>query len=210
MPTNVAWGAFSNTALDSFDYTPGKGDVTNLGLLQSRAILARDGTGEQTVSVGDSAESTFINTPTIANMTAAYGLAGLGYLQLPAMSKSFPGFDDAPTWTLMTDDPDEKVGRTYVGKPEKVTVQEYTLPANLKLKGILDDHCAAGSLWTLVQCYDDTKESSLYYIVLPHCKIIGVGGNTGENNSGAEITVRFQQEGGIYVPVYLDQLRSTT
>lgn len=209
--THTTWSDFSNTAMTGFtSYTPGKGDITNLGLLQNRAVLARDGTGTQSASVSDSSEETFLSTPSLANAVAAYGGATLSYLQLPAMSKSFPGYEDAPTWTVMTDDPDEKVGRTYVGKPEKVSTIEYTLPANLDLKEILDSHCAAGSLWTLMQCYDDTKESKIYYIIIPHCKILGVAGNNGENNSAAEITLKFQPEGGIYVPAYLSTLRVTS
>ena len=209
MATNTAWSAFSNTALDSFDYTPGKKDITNLGLLTSRAVLASDPTDSTYAGVTATNEAAFYASPSATTMTTAYGAATLKYLQLPAKSKTLPGFDDSPTWTEMTDDPDEKVGRTYTGKPEKITTLEYALPANLDLKAILDKYFLAGAIWTVVQCYDDPKESSLYYSILPHCRILGVGGNSGENNSAGEFTVRFQSEGGIYVPVYVTQARTT-
>lgn len=210
MPTNTAWSAFSNTALDSFDYTPGAGDITNLGLLTSRAVLASDPTDSTYAGVVATAETAFLTSPDAGKMTTAYGAALLKYLQLPAKSKPLPGFDDSPTWTEMTDDPDEKVGRTYTGKPEKITTLEYALPGNIALKTILDKYYLAGAIWTLVQCYDDPKEASLYYTVFPHCRILGVGGNNGENNSAGEFTVRFQPEGGIYVPCYVTQARTAS
>lgn len=210
MSTNTAWSSFSNTAIDSFDYTPGEGDITNLGLLTSRAILASDPTSSTYAGVVKANETAFLASPSATTMATAYGAATLKYLQLPAKSKPLPGYDDSPTWTEMTDDPDEKVGRTYTGKPEKITTLEYALPANIALKTILDKYYLAGAIWTLVQCYDDPKETDIFYTVFPHCRILGVGGNNGENNAAGEFTVRFQAEGGIYVPCYVTQARVTT
>lgn len=218
--TYTAWGGFAS-ATTMNTYTPGQNDVTNLGLLYNRLVLTADASGTEKIGTGQSAtdygvkigvdaEKTLLNSPTYEGMVDLYGVTGVKYLELPTKSKSFPGFDDSPTWTEMTDSPAEKVGRTYSGKPERITTYEFGLPANLEIKKILEKHYVAGSLWTLIQCYDDAKESDLFYIVSQRCRILGVGGSNGENNSAGALSVKFQAEGGLFVPFYITQARTVT
>jgi hypothetical protein len=208
MATNIAWGGFTGTAVGSFLYSPGSNEITNLGLLTTRAILTYDATDSSApVKVTATAEKTFVTTPTVAAMKTTYGKAS--YVLLPAISKSFPGFEDAPDWTVITDDANELVGRSYAGKPERISPMSFAVPVVLDLQEILCKHFEYGSSFTLIQCYDDPNEDSLYYVITPRCRLRGVGGADGDNNSGAQSTIQFQPMGGIYVPVYLTEARTT-
>lgn len=223
MTTYNAWdglegttGATGASPLESFNFTPGQGEVTNLGLLFTRLFLTYDAVpttnqGGVTTIPGEiisaEDEAGFVQAPSYSAMSTLYNKAAMKYLKLPTMSKSMPGFDDSPTWTEMTDSVDEVVGRTYNGKPEKITTLEYACPASVKLQTLLTKHYVRGSVWTVIQCYDDPIDSNLYYIVTPRCKLIGVGGNNGENNSNGQLTVKLQPLGGVYVPVYITQAR---
>lgn len=203
---STAWETYvGGSPLDNFSYTPGVKEFTNLGLLATRAYLTHDAVSNPGVTyVTPTAEQNFIKTAKAqlaAALKSTYQSAP--YIHLPTMSKQLPGMDDAPTWTLMTDDPQEFIGRSYAGKPEKLSTLEFTCPAGMDLQNLFMEHATHGSSWTLIQCYDDANEESLYYIVTPRCRLLGAGTSSGENNSGGELSVKFQPMGGVYRPVYV-------
>ena len=206
--------AGGNTTNSLLEYTPGIEEFTNLGLLYTRAYLTGDGTGTKdsegnplpSVSAKKEQEKWVDSTPLVSSLSI---YSPLRYVWLPCMSKMLPGIDDSPTWTLMTDSPKEFIGRTYTGKPEKLATLEFTCPAEMKLQQLLTRHAEYRSTWTLIQCYDDPNQDSLFYIVTPRCQVLGVGTSSGENNSGGELNVKFQPMGGMFAPVYLTQPRTT-
>ena len=222
---NTIWSAIGETGTSGsgsgsgpatnamLDYTPGVEEFTNLGLLYTRAYLTGDGTGAK---VGNSPlprltaqqeKALWVDQAPAVSALSSY--APLRYVWLPCMSKQLPGVDDSPTWTLMTDSPKEVIGRTYTGKPEKLTTLEFTCPAEITLQNLLTKHAEYRSVWTLIQCYDDPNQDDLFYIVTPRCQVLGVGTSSGENNSGGELNVKFQPMGGMFAPVYLSQSRGT-
>lgn len=212
---HVAWGDVGGSPLANFNYKPGVKEFTNLGLLATRAYLTHDAVNKVTY-VTPSQEQGLIETPTLAKLKSIYDQeVTVGnettkpqYIHLPTMQKQLPGMDDAPTWTLMTDDPQEFIGRSYAGKPEKLSTLEFTCPAAMELQDLFMKHATHGSSWTLIQCYDDANEENIFYIVTPRCRLLGTGTSSAENNSGGELSVKFQPMGGIYRPVYISTPRN--
>ncbi|MDO4587882.1 MAG: hypothetical protein Q4C95_11395 [Planctomycetia bacterium] len=112
--------------------------------------------------------------------------------------KNFPAMTENPTWTVVTDNPLELTGRTYVGKSEGLEPIELTTETILPVVyGDLTKHRIAGDIFTLLFTMDDPKEATLHTLSIPDCQLTGVTTEGGETNSGPESVIKFQPEGGL-------------
>lgn len=119
------------------------------------------------------------------------------YFEFDCKSKGIPAIADAPTWTDVTDRPDELTGFAYAGKSEQLEVIELvTRTPVMIVYDELVQHQAAGDLFTLLFTYDDPHETKIYTITVPNVQIIGVTPEAGENNAGSQTTIKLLPEGG--------------
>lgn len=120
------------------------------------------------------------------------------YYEFPCKSKGLPSFADAPTWTDVTDDPNELTGFAYAGKPEQIDpIEIVTRTPLMAVYDKLLQHYAAGDLFTLLLTYSDPHETYDYTVTLLNCQICGLNIEAGENNAGSQTTIKLLAEGGI-------------
>lgn len=211
VPTaNTRWSALG-TGTNLVTYSPGD-EVTNLGLLFTRIYPTFDGTDDSSpVKVTATAEKNSLGglaSPTARTLTTLYGEKD--FYEIPTTEKQVPGFDNSPIWTLMTDNDEEFVGRSYAGKPESLSTIEFTIPAVFELMKAFSLHASKNSVFTIIQCYDDGMLDDLYYIVVPRCTIAGLSSSPQKNNSGALFKLRFKPMGGKFIPKYIKQSRTSS
>lgn len=119
------------------------------------------------------------------------------YYEFNCKSKQIPKTSQAPTWTDVTDNPNEPTGYAYAGKPEQLEAIELITRTPLQLTyDELMEHMKGGDVFTLSYVYDDPHESSVYTITLTNCQIIDIGPEAGDNNGGSQTTIRILPEGG--------------
>lgn len=119
------------------------------------------------------------------------------YYEFNCKSKGLPAFADAPTWTDVTDNPNEPTGYAYGGKPEQINTYELVTRTPLPVVyGDLLAHQTAGDVFSLVLTYDDPHETNVYTVTVPKCQIVGIAPEAGENNGGSQTTIKLLAEGG--------------
>lgn len=119
------------------------------------------------------------------------------YYEFDCTSKTLPSPADSPTWTEVTDNPNEPTGYAYVGKSEQLENIELVAPTYLKLVyDELLEHKMAGDVFTVVFTYDDPLETSVVTVSVASCQIIGVKTDGGENNAKPTTTITLLPEGG--------------
>lgn len=119
------------------------------------------------------------------------------YYEFNCKSKGMPAPSDAPTWTDVTDNPNEPTGYAYAGKSEQINAIELVTRTPIPL--VYDDllaHKLAGDVFSFELTYDDPHESTIYKISIANCQVIDVSPAGGENNAGSETTIRILPEGG--------------
>lgn len=119
------------------------------------------------------------------------------YYEFNCKSKNLPAPSDAPTWSDVTDNPEEPTGFAYAGKSDQINAIELVTRTPIPL--VYDDllaHKTAGDVFTLTFVYDDPHETSVYTMSIANCQIIDVSPAAGENNAGSETTIRILPEGG--------------
>ena len=120
------------------------------------------------------------------------------YYEFNCKSKGLPAFADAPTWTDVTDNPNELTGYAYAGKSEQIEQIELVTRTPIPLVyGDLLAHQAYGDLFDFELAYDDPHEDSKYTITISNVQIIGVTPEGGENNAGSQTTIKLLAEGGL-------------
>lgn len=213
MPAHTRWSDLTpaqNAGSDIVAYSPGQ-EVTNLGLLFTRVYPTYDGTDDNNpVKVSVSAEQTALGgtvKPTASTLGTLYGTKD--FYTLPCIEKTVPGFDNPAIWTLMTDNPDEFVGRSYSGKAESVSTLKFVIPTVFDLISDFTEHLAHNSIFTVLMCYDDGNLDNLYYIVVPRCSLAGLGSSPQKNNSGGLYRVEFKPMGGQFIPKFIRQPRTS-
>ena len=119
------------------------------------------------------------------------------YYEFNCKSKGLPAFADAPTWTDVTDNPNELTGYAYAGKSEQIEQIELVTRTPIPLVyGDLLAHQAHGDLFKFELTYDDPHETSKYTVTVNEVQIIGVTPEGGENNAGSQTTIKLLAEGG--------------
>lgn len=112
-------------------------------------------------------------------------------------AKTLPSFKDAPTWTISTDNTDEKTGRTITGKPTGLNPIELTIETNATLVyGTLMTAMNEGTQSDATFTYTPRTGASIT-ITVPKCSLIGLVTAGGTNNLAATTIVRLQPEGGM-------------
>ena len=111
-------------------------------------------------------------------------------------AKELPSLKDAPSWSVSTDNTDEKTGRVYTGKPAGLDVIELTIETNATLVyGSLLNAMNTGTQATALFTYTPRTGSGVS-VAVPKCTIVGLVCKGGKNNSAPSTVVRLQPEGG--------------
>ena len=136
---------------------------------------------------------------TLATKAATSGAtANVGdFYEFNCKQKGLPSPSDAPTWTDVTDNPNEPTGFAYAGKSEQINAIELVTRTPIQL--VYDEllkHKFAGDVFTFELKYDDPHETLVYTITLANCQLVDVSPAGGENNAGSETTLRILPEGG--------------
>lgn len=134
------------------------------------------------------------------------------YWAVNARSKGAPSFSESPTFTDVTDNPEELTGITHVGKPEGIDPIEVVTRYNADVAAELQEHQAAGDMFEVKETYDDPAEEKIYTITTPNCYITACTKDVGDNGSESSMTTKFQPRGGKRddMPTYDAQERTQT
>jgi len=110
-------------------------------------------------------------------------------------NKTLPGLADAENWTFSTDDPDQEIAETIVGKFGGVSPLSFEVPYDPDLLETLVGHATTN--FTVNIIYDDTALDSIYAINVMDCFLTTPGSTSGTaNNSAPTMTVTLQPRGG--------------
>ena len=160
------------TAVNRWDTTDA-GNLTQNYLLRAKITLAIKATSSTaTAAVGD-------------------------YYEFPCTVRNLPNLADNPTWSVLTDDPNDLCGRKYTGKSEGFDAIEFQMPAVFGIHQELELHRISGDVFTLSYTYDNPTETKIHTLSLPKCQIIGIQISGGEVNAASTMTVKIQPMGGV-------------
>ncbi|MDR1269650.1 MAG: hypothetical protein LBK82_09000 [Planctomycetaceae bacterium] len=117
-------------------------------------------------------------------------------IELNCTSKSLPGFEDAPTWQILTDNPEQQVAETIKGKLGGMTALEFTENYDPVRQVFLSRYLRAKLTVEIV--YDDPYLDFIAAITIPNCELLNPGGGTsgGETNSAGTMVIKVQPRGG--------------
>jgi hypothetical protein len=165
--------------------------IGNLGLLRARFCETYDGGGN----------GTFVNDK---NYTAYSDYSGLTARTFDCTGKTLPGLTDAEIWSIQTDNPDETIGRAYVGKPPKPSAFEITVPSDAAggAESFFESAAGLGKMFAVIFEYNDPTQPKIYYIIVKQCRVAGYTTRGNENSGPSYITVKLQPFGGDFSPVY--------
>jgi hypothetical protein len=117
-------------------------------------------------------------------------------IELNCISKSLPGFEDAPTWQILTDNPEQEVAETIKGKLTGMTALEFTETYDPVRVVFLSKYLRAKL--TLEIIYDDPALNFIAALTVPNCELINPGGgvSSSEVNSASTMVIKVQPRGG--------------
>jgi hypothetical protein len=115
---------------------------------------------------------------------------------LNCTSKSLPGFEDAPTWQILTDNPEQEVSETIKGKLGGMTALEFTENYDPVRQVFLSRYLTAKLTVEII--YDDPQLDFVAAITIPNCELLNPGGSAsgGEVNSAGTMVIKVQPRGG--------------
>ena len=165
--------------------------IGNLGLLRVRFY--------ETYSGGSN--GTFTND---LNYSTAAAYAGMDAETFDCTGKTLPGVTDAEIWSIQTDNPNETIGRAYVGKPPKPAAFEITVPSDAagKAESFFEAAAGLGKMYAVVFEYDDPTLPKIFHIIVKQCRVAGYATRGGTNDGASLVTVRLQPFGGNFAVVY--------
>lgn len=112
-------------------------------------------------------------------------------------SKTLPALKDASTWTVVTDNAEEKTGKTYKGKCEGYDAFEVVTPTDITTDyGSLQDAALNNETYTVTFTYDEGGSFTPKTITVPNCYILSVKPSGGDNNGNSTTTIQIQPRGG--------------
>ncbi len=169
--------------------------IGNLGLLRVRFYETYGGAG-----------GAFTND---LNFTTAAAYAGLDSKTFDCTGKTLPGVADAEIWSIQTDNPNETIGRAYVGKPPKPSAFEITVPSDAagEAESFFESAAGLGKMYAVIFEYDDPTQPKGFYIIVKQCRIAGYTTRGGTNDGASLVTVRLQPFGGSFSVVYDETAR---
>jgi len=110
-------------------------------------------------------------------------------------NKTLPGLAEGENWTRSTDDPDQEIAETIVGKFGGVSPLSYEVPYDPVLLAKLVSY--AKNQFTVRTIYDDEQLPYIYKIYVYGCFLVTPGSTSGTaNNSAPPMTVTLQPRGG--------------
>ena len=110
-------------------------------------------------------------------------------------NKTLPGLADAENWTINSDDKNQEVGETVVGKFGGISVLSFEVLYDPILLAKLVAH--AKTKFTVRIVYDDSEYDDIYRIDVFNCRLVSPGSTSaGANNSAPSMTVTLQPRGG--------------
>ena len=110
-------------------------------------------------------------------------------------TKSLPGIAEGENWQFTTDNPNQEIGETIVGKFGNVNALSFEVPYDPMLLQKLIAH--AKTRFTVRIVYDDTALDSIYRIDVLRCFLTTPGSTSGTaNNAAPNMTVTLQPRGG--------------
>lgn len=117
-------------------------------------------------------------------------------IPLKCTSKSLPAIPESQTWSVVTDDPDEDVGVTEVGKTESMSQLEYEVIYSFALFSELADHKAKGTKFNIIHTHDHPTYDSVEVATVRDCFLVSATNSSSENAGTGNMTVVFQPRGG--------------
>lgn len=125
----------------------------------------------------------------------------LGNFYFKCISKTPPKIKDAPTWNILTDDPDVPTGVTYKGKSEGYDTFSVTIPTDFDLVyNAIQDMILADEVYDIAFEYYPggyaAGATPTTKVVMPSCYVLGCNVEGGENNGNSTTEVTFQARGG--------------
>lgn len=117
-------------------------------------------------------------------------------IQLKCTSKSLPSLPEAQKWSVVTDDPEEDVGITEVGKTESMSTLEYEILYSFAMLFTLNEHMSNGTKFNLVHTHENKALSMREVITVKDCFLMSASNSSSDNAGTANLTVTFQPRGG--------------
>ena len=110
-------------------------------------------------------------------------------------NKTLPGIAEGEEWAFNTDDEEQEIAETIVGKPGGISPLSFEVPYDPILLEKLVAHTSTN--FTVEIIYDDTSKKFIYAISVFDC-FLKTPGSTGgtANNAAPTMTVTLQPRGG--------------
>jgi len=110
-------------------------------------------------------------------------------------NKTLPGLAEAEEWSFSTDDPEQEIAETIVGKFGGISALSYEVPYDPDLLEQLVGHAETNFITEIV--YNDARYSKVHVIEVLDCFLKTPGSTSGTaNNSAPTMTVILQPRGG--------------
>ena len=116
--------------------------------------------------------------------------------EIDCIVKSSPSLSDAPVIGVVTDSPDQPVGRRRPGKSEGFETIELQTEHSIRMKREFMAHQAAGDVFSYHYEYDDPIEPEITEEDIPSVRVLGCGVSNGETNAASQMSIKLQPEGG--------------
>jgi len=110
-------------------------------------------------------------------------------------NKTLPGISEAEDWSFNTDDPEQEIAETIIGKLGGISALSYEVPYDPDLLQKLVGHADTNFIVEIV--YNDARYSQIQVIEVLDCFLKTPGSTSGAaNNSAPTMTVVLQPRGG--------------
>jgi hypothetical protein len=110
-------------------------------------------------------------------------------------NKTLPGLSEAEEWSFSTDDPEQEIAETIVGKFGGISALNYEVPYDPSLMETLVGH--ANTNFTVEIVYNDTRYSKIAVIEVFDCFLKTPGSTSGAaNNTAPTKNIILQPRGG--------------
>ena len=122
--------------------------------------------------------------------------AGMETIKLKVSgNKTLPGIAEGENWQFSTDDSEQEIAETIVGKFGGIAPLSFEVPYDAMLMEKLVAH--AQTNFTVRVAYDDAQYDKIYRIDVKDCFLVTPGSTSGTaNNSAPTMTVTLQPRGG--------------
>jgi len=143
------------------------------------------------------AKDTIVTNMGKVTATAKPSGAGGTPIELFCTSQSLPGFQDAPTWTYVDNNPNQEVALTEAGKSQGMNSLDFRVAYSPSMLATMVAYQAQGKKFEIEFVYDHEAYNEKITIVVHDCFLLNPGSSeTTEINGVAYMDVKFQPRGG--------------